>query len=205
MLLLLIVFFVIEALRVPVLTDPSHLLSRGGWIAAAAGVGLLVADVALPVPSSVVMIAHGALFGVVTGTVLSMIGSVGATLTGYAIGRRGGALLNRLVSEEERLRVERVFAGWGALAIVATRPLPIVAETTAILAGASRLSFASTAIASVAGSFPPALLYAFAGRAAARLQSGALVFGLMMLVTASYWFVSERLLRSRRNRSDGRA
>ena len=35
------------------------------------GTGLLVADVVLPRPSSVVMVAHGALFSVVGGTLLS--------------------------------------------------------------------------------------------------------------------------------------
>ncbi len=39
----------------------------------ALGVGLLVADIVLPVPSSVVMVAHGALFGLRLGAVLSMV------------------------------------------------------------------------------------------------------------------------------------
>ncbi len=193
MIFMLAIFFAVEALRVPILTDPSELLSRGGWIAAIVGVGLLVADVALPVPSSVVMIAHGALFGVLTGALLSMIGSMGATIVGYAIGRRGGPMLERFVTEEERRRVEQIFSRWGALAIVATRPLPIVAETFAILAGASRLSFPGMVIASVAGAFPPALIYAIAGKAATGFQSGVLIFGLVLLITGSFWLVSERL------------
>ncbi len=40
-------------------------MRASGVVAALVGVGLLVADVVLPVPSSVVMLAHGALFGVV--------------------------------------------------------------------------------------------------------------------------------------------
>ena len=89
MILFLILFGIAEQLRVPILTDPGPLLARGGWIAAAGGVGLLVADVALPVPSSLVMIAHGALFGVVWGTLLSLLGNVGAGMVGFALGRRG--------------------------------------------------------------------------------------------------------------------
>ncbi len=194
MIVMLAIFFAVEALRIPVLTDPAEMLNRGGWIAAIVGVSLLIADVALPVPSSIVMIAHGALFGVVIGSLLSMIGSIGATIAGYAIGRRGGPLLDRFVTQEERRRAGQIFARWGALAIVATRPLPIVAETFAILAGASRLSPASTTMAAAAGAFPPALIYAIAGRAATDFQSGALIFCLVLLVTVSFWLVSERLV-----------
>src|SRR5215211_6626130 len=50
---------------------------------------LLVVDVVLPVPSNLVMIAHGALFGVAIGTFLSLVGSIGAALVGFAIGQRG--------------------------------------------------------------------------------------------------------------------
>ncbi len=83
----------------------------------AVGVGLLIADVLLPVPSSIVMIAHGALFGVVYGTLLSLIGGTGATLVGFALGRRGGPLLARVVSREERTRADCLLRRWGALAI----------------------------------------------------------------------------------------
>jgi len=89
----LVLFFIVEALGVPLLADPTPWLKRGGVLAAALGVGLLIADVLLPVPSSLVMVAHGALFGVALGTLLSLLGSVGAALFGFAIGRRGGKLL----------------------------------------------------------------------------------------------------------------
>ena len=90
----LVLFLIVEALGVPLLTDPTPWMKHGGVLAAALGVGLLIADVLLPVPSSLVMVAHGALFGVVIGTLLSLTGSVGAALFGFAIGRRGGSLLS---------------------------------------------------------------------------------------------------------------
>jgi uncharacterized membrane protein YdjX (TVP38/TMEM64 family) len=94
--------FVVEALGVPLLTDPTPWLERGGALAALVGVSLLVIDVILPVPSSLVMVAHGGHFGVVIGTLLSAIGSIGAALVGFALGRWGGRLLVRLVPPRER-------------------------------------------------------------------------------------------------------
>src|SRR5882672_1365195 len=131
----LILFFVVEALGVPLLTDPTPWMKHGGILAASLGVGLLIADVLLPVPSSLVMVAHGALFGVLLGTILSLIGSVGAALFGFAIGRRGGRLMERLVSVQERTRANDLLQRWGVLAIIVTRPVPLLAETVAIMAG----------------------------------------------------------------------
>ena len=88
--------------------------------------------VALPVPFSLVMVAHGALFGVAVGTtLLSVVGSTVAALVGFALGRRGGPLLTRLVPPEERVRADRLLTRWGTLAIIVTRPVPLLAETTA--------------------------------------------------------------------------
>lgn len=191
----LILFGLVEWLQVPLLTDPSAWLNRGGVVAALVGVALLIADVVLPLPSSLVMIAHGALFGVVLGTLLSLIGSVGAALTGFALGRKGGPWLEKIVSPEERARVELMLERWGALAIVVTRPVPLLAETTAIMAGASAMSWQRVTAASFAGSLPMALLYALTGSVAASFQNGALMFGFILLVSGVFWFLSQRINR----------
>ena len=189
-------FFIVEALHIPILSDPSGWLGHGGWVAAVIGVGLLIADVLLPVPSSLVMVAHGALFGTFTGTLLSLSGSVGATLFGFWIGRRGGPLLERLIPPNERARANLMIDRWGALAVVATRPMPLLAETTAILAGASDLSFRSVFSAGLVGSIPPSLLYALAGSIAATFQNTALMFAVVMSVTGIFWVVNRRVMKS---------
>lgn len=189
----LLLFFLVEVLKVPLLTDPSPWLKQRGALAAVIGVGLLLVDVFLPVPSSVVMIAHGALFGVVVGTLLSLAGSTGAALLGFAIGRRGGPLLARLVPLEQRRRADMLLSRWGALAIVVTRPLPLLAETVAILAGASPLPLRHAALAAFAGSLPAALLYALTGAGAASFSNAVLMFGLVILIAGGFFVVGRRL------------
>src|SRR5207248_1807305 len=152
---------------------------------------------------SLVMVAHGALFGVVMGTFLSLLGSVGAALFGFAIGRRGGTLLARVVPPEERARADRMLARWGTLAVVVTRPVPLLAETVAIMAGASPLGWGRMALAALIGSLPPALLYALTGATVANFQSTSLMFGVVLLVTGSFWLVGRLLepyLDSRKRR-----
>jgi uncharacterized membrane protein YdjX (TVP38/TMEM64 family) len=179
---MLLTFAVVEALGVEPLSDPKPLLDAGGVLAAVAGIGLLVADVFLPVPSSGVMLAHGALFGILVGAALSLVGSVGAFSLGFALGRRGERAMERLVAEEERSRADRLLRRWGVLAIVVTRPVPILAETTAFMAGASPLSWRTAVVAALVGSLPAAVLYAVAGALAASFATGAVVFAVVILL-----------------------
>jgi hypothetical protein len=130
--LFLALFLIAQAWGVPVLTDPTPQLRQAGAPAAFLGVALLLADAVLPVPSSLVMIAHGAAFGVALGTLLSVIGSTGAALVGFGLGRRGGPLLDRFSSPRERSTADRLLKRWGVLAIVLTRSVPLLAETVAV-------------------------------------------------------------------------
>jgi uncharacterized membrane protein YdjX (TVP38/TMEM64 family) len=189
----LALFFLVEALGIELLVDPTPWLKQGGPWAAALGVGLLIADVLLPVPSSLVMVMHGALFGVLAGTALSLLGSTGAALFGFWIGRRGGKLLERLVPSEERERANDLLERWGLLAIVVTRPIPLLAETVAIMAGASPLGWSRTALAAFAGSVPPALLYALTGASAGRFENTALMFLFVLFVTGLFWIVGRKI------------
>ena len=79
--------------------------------------------------------------------------------------------------------------------MVLTRPIPLLAETVAIMAGASPLSWGRMALAALVGSLPPALLYALTGAAVANLQSTSLMFGVVMLVTGLFWLIG-RLIDS---------
>lgn len=189
----MILFFIVEALGVSFLTDPTPWMKHGGVLAAALGVGLLIADVFLPVPSSLVMVAHGSLFGVVIGTLLSLVGSVGAALLGFAVGRRGGTLLERAITPAEQARANNMLERWGVLAIIVTRPIPMLAETVVIMSGASSLSWSTVALASLVGSLPPALLYALTGAAVANFQTTSLMFGVVLLVAGLFWLTGRLL------------
>lgn len=190
---LLAVFLGVEALGVPLLTDPTPWMDRAGALPAALGVGLLVVDVALPIPSSLVMITHGALFGLVLGTALTLLGAMGAALLGFAVGRRGGRLLDRFVSAAERERADRLLERWGTLAVLVTRPVPILAETTVLMAGASRMGWRELAAAALVGSVPQALLYAAAGALGASFESSAALLGLALLIAAAAWLIGRRI------------
>jgi uncharacterized membrane protein YdjX (TVP38/TMEM64 family) len=89
--------------------------------------------------------------------------------------------------------------------VIVTRPIPLLAETVAIMAGASSLGWGRMALAALAGSLAPALLYALTGAAVANLKSTALTFGLVLLVAGSFWLIGryiEFYVDAKRKRSD---
>ncbi|MGH3036534.1 MAG: TVP38/TMEM64 family protein, partial [Gaiellaceae bacterium] len=191
-------YLLAEAFDVGVLIDPEL---DGRVAGGALGVALLVADAFLPVPSSLVMISLGALYGVVIGAALALFGRVGMAVACFAAGRRGGPLVRRLVSSQDHARADRLLQRWGGLAIVFSRPVPLVAETIAILAGASRLSRSRFLAAAVAGSLPEAVVYAIAGATAASFQNAAAIWTSLLLVAGLFWIlgraIDKRALRSR--------
>ena len=182
-------FGIAEALGVPLLTDPMPVLKKAGPLAGVIGVSLLIADVVLPVPSSVIMIAHGALFGVWIGSILSLVGSVGCSLAGFGMGRAGREKVRRFVSDAEYAKASRLLDRWGMVAIVATRPVPVMAEVMSIIAGTTpAMSWWQITISSVAGSLPPAIAYAVAGHMATKTIGAIWVFSALMLLSASMWW-----------------
>jgi uncharacterized membrane protein YdjX (TVP38/TMEM64 family) len=174
---------------IAVLEDPTPLLRGARPAAALIGVALLVVDVFLPVPSTLVMVAHGALFGLAGGALLSMIGSIAAALIGFAVGRAGNGAVRRIVTPNEHARAGELLRRWGVLAIALTRPVPILAETVAILAGSSPLTWRQTALAAAAGSLVPSLAYAWAGAHASDVASQTLIFAGLLAVTTVLWLV----------------
>jgi uncharacterized membrane protein YdjX (TVP38/TMEM64 family) len=193
LLFFLILFLSVEQLNISIFTDPRYLMQARSVGAASVGITLLIADVFLPVPSSLIMIANGAVFGVILGTLLSLLGSLGAGLLGFFIGKRGGSLLARLVPPEERLQADRLLEKWGNLAIIVTRPVPLLAETTAIVAGTSTMGWKNMVLATILGSLPAAFLYAFTGATAANFDNVWLTFGVVLLIAGVFWALSDRL------------
>ncbi|MGE3272389.1 MAG: TVP38/TMEM64 family protein [Chloroflexota bacterium] len=193
----LALFLIGEALGIPFLEDPLPWLQQAGWYSAVIGVALLAVDVVLPVPSNIVMIAHGALFGVLVGTALSLLGSMLAAVASFWIGRRGGRLLSLAVPADERAHADAILTRWGLVAILVSRPLPLLAETILVLAGASVMTWRTAMLATFLGSIPPSLFYAWAGAASIGFEGGALVFGGVILLAALTGLTLRQLERSR--------
>ncbi len=138
--------------------------SRYAWATGPSVVLLLVFDLAMPVPSSIVMLFSGRLLGTVWGSIFSFLGAMGSALLGFGLCRRyGRSALVRLVGDQERAAFELFLERHGPWAILLSRPVPMATEVISCLAGLGRMSWLTFTALNLAGALPICVLYAWAG------------------------------------------
>lgn len=134
-----------------------------GW-AWAAGIGLILSDIVLPVPSTAVMAALGVLYGPVLGGLISALGAILAGSLGYWLCRAfGGGLARRIAGANAIAEAQALFRRWGFGLIVISRWMPVLPETVAFMAGLIRVPFPRFLLALTAGSVPLGVVFATAG------------------------------------------
>ena len=161
-----------------------------GWIpestllAALVIIGLLAADTFMPIPATIVMLASGALFGPVAGSVLNAVGLGAAALTGYTV----GAALSRGDRSVGTAMQHRMWM------IAATRGLPVLSESFAIGAGALGYPITKFAKASAIGAMAAGSVFAVAGWQATNHWS--LIIVAAMLAAGGYLAMTRQIRRT---------
>ncbi len=163
---------------------------REAWLPLAAllGVGLLAGDIVLPVPSSLVMITLGSLFGLVGGALLAFLGGVLAALLGYYLGKMGRDRFQKWWGAVAIQQGEKLFQRFGLLAVIISRPVPLLSETVSVMAGSARFRFDKMLFGSILGVLPASVIYAWAGSSLNTGQYGAWPF-LIVLGLAGILFL----------------
>lgn len=140
--------------------------------------GLLAADVLLPVPSSIVITVMGARLDLVPAWGLAWIGLSLGNAIGYWVGRMWPQRLAGKVPEQPTF-----------LALVISRPVPVLAEALTLAAGALRVDFRNMWLACAAGNALYTLIMAAVG--AMLLPEGSIGTWLLLcvLVWVSVWAV----------------
>ena len=133
-----------------------------GWLAA---LGLLMADLLLPVPATSVISALGYGYGTLAG---GLIGASGSFLSGalaYELCRRSGQrAADRLLGPEDRERAARIFGGrMGGWLVALSRWMPLLPEMTACMAGLTGMPRRRFYTALACGCLPMGLTFAAIG------------------------------------------
>jgi uncharacterized membrane protein YdjX (TVP38/TMEM64 family) len=148
-------------------------------------VALLLLDILLPVPASLVSTLAGALLGVAAGSLASLIGMTLTCLVGYAMGRWYGApLAHRLISTEEMARVSRQVNRRGMWAFAMLRPIPVLAEASAFWAGVMHVNPLRFSAVTLIANASLSLLYAAVGAAAIPAGSATVIFAAAIVLPA---------------------
>lgn len=159
------------------------------------GAGLLIADLVLPVPTTVIIGAMGAVLGATAAALWGWLGLSLAGLLGYTLARRGGRRwADRLAPPEEQARNRQFFEQWGGLAVILSRMLPILPEALSITAGLSGMRPRPFTLAVILGSLPPAIAFAWIGEKA--VESPGPAFFALVALMALFWLAYRHIHRT---------
>jgi len=175
----------------------------GGASLASALIILLVLDVLLPVPSSVVSTAAGARFGIAGGVAISWVGLTTGCVLAAAVGRRfGRPFAAWLVGERALLRAGETARRWGAGALVVCRAVPVLAEASVLLAGVTSMPWKRFLAVTSLANLGIAAIYAWVGHQAVESGGFLLAFGGAVSVPAiALWLWSRSGTRQLDERS----
>jgi uncharacterized membrane protein YdjX (TVP38/TMEM64 family) len=161
-------------------------LREFGALAWLTALGLLIADLALPIPAAAIMAALGILYGPLWGGLLAAAGSVASGLVGYGLCRYLGRPFALWLNGHKALAEgERLFARTGGWTVVLSRWLPILAEVIACMAGLTRMRFSLFLGALLCGSLPLGFAFAAIGHLGA--ERPLLTLGLSVILPALLW------------------
>ena len=147
-----------------------------GWVSASIIGALLALDVFLPVPSSIVSTGAGVLLGFWRGAAVIWIGMTIGCAIGYAFGAKAAGAARRLVGEDGLARANHIMERHGNWALVVSRPIPVLAESSVVFAGLARSPIRPFVWMTTLSNLGIALAYAAVGAFSMEMQSFLLTF-----------------------------
>jgi uncharacterized membrane protein YdjX (TVP38/TMEM64 family) len=165
-----------EAWNVERLAEKFVSVKSWAWLL---GILLLLADLLLPIPGTVVMSALGAVYGFWLGGILAAFGSMLAGMLGYGVGRFfNERFARKWLGDKDFEKGKSLFEKSGAWVVAMSRALPILPEVLACMAGLLRMSFGKFVIALACGSVPMGFLFAWIGMVGREEPAWGLAFSL---------------------------
>jgi uncharacterized membrane protein YdjX (TVP38/TMEM64 family) len=134
------------------------------WEAALVIYFLLILDILIPIPSSIVMVLSGTLFGWFVGGLITIIGSLSSAYLNFFVSRalvRKKALATLKPTELNYLT--RLKESQGESIILLTRMIPLVSETISSLAGIVGMNTKRFVLLNFIGFLPVTFFYSFVG------------------------------------------
>ncbi|MEN3748401.1 VTT domain-containing protein [Sphingomonas sp. HF-S3] len=169
--LVLVPFFLVGG---PLERVSDDILSGQRGVAAIGGATLLALDIVLPVPSSVVATAMGAMLGGPAGALVNATGLTIGCILGLFLGQAGTPVARRMLGETGYAQ----FTGWarrhGVLALVLCRAVPVLAEASVIALGSAGGRRMPLIAAAALADIGLGGVYAFAGAASGPAAAPAL-------------------------------
>jgi uncharacterized membrane protein YdjX (TVP38/TMEM64 family) len=205
-LVVLAVPFIVFGERFEMMFDGERALAfvraQGPW-GGLVGIGMIMADLFVPLPAPAIMAALGLIYGSMIGGLLASVGSFAAASLGYLLCRMIGPPAAAWIAGPEQIeRLSGFFTRHGMWAIALSRWMPAVPEVLACLAGLSRMPVARFAMGNLIGSVAVGFAYAYVGASGADDPRGALAIAFLMPYLALPLFFVYLARERKRKRSE---
>lgn len=159
-----------------VIDTEAKTLANSGKYAWLAGIGLLIADIFIPIPTTSIVAGLGIIYGPVFGAVVAVIGSMLSAIIGYCLGRFLGRPVavrfagNRLGKGD---KLVQIYGGW---IVAASRWLPVLPEVVSVVAGAHRMPAMLFFFSALCGVIPFSFAFAAIGHVGSETPIVTLLF-----------------------------
>ncbi len=119
----------------------------------------------IPIPSEIVLLSTGMIWGWFWGGIMGIIGSMAAGILCFYISRLGGRpLVEKFIGEKAMLMADDFIEKNGLWAILISRSIPLIAfDPISYVSGLVEMDVKKYAVGTLIGSIPRAFFYAFLG------------------------------------------
>jgi len=154
--------------------------------------GILVSDILLPVPSSIILYLNGWVLGLWNGFFLSYLALQISACLGYILGMKT-SFGKPQSFEKSKHWIEK----YGFLAILVSRGIPILSESISYTAGFNKMRWRTFLISNLIGYVPVCLLFSYFGSLGQNENAFLWSFGASMFLAAGFWLFGKSFLSNR--------
>ncbi|MEM7267894.1 MAG: VTT domain-containing protein [Pseudomonadota bacterium] len=165
--------------------------SAGQGVFWAVAIGLLIADIFIPVPTTSILAALGIVYGPALGAVIGVAGTMSAAAAGYAFGRFLGRPVAARFLGASIEGGERIFKRHGGWIVALSRWAPVLPEVVSVVAGVSRMPVAAFLLAALCGVVPFCIVFALVGHLGAEQPIWTLVIS--AVAPFALWWLARRV------------
>ncbi len=151
---------------------------------------VLVSDIFLPIPSSIVMYLNGVFLGLVNGFSVSLISVNVSSVIGYFVGKYSSIALK---SKPDAFS-EKILKKYGHFAIIITRGIPILSESVCFVCGYNLYNLKIYLLLNLIGYLPICLVYAYFGSIAVNQNLFFISLGTAFFCSFLLWLFGKKLI-----------
>jgi 3-dehydroquinate synthase len=160
----LMIFIIFELSGLLTLEDAKDWVISFDSLAGLVIILMLIIDLVIPVPSSVLMTLAGSLYGFFWGVLIGTLGSLLASITGFCLTRYiGKRKALTFIDESEQKSMNKWFTQWGEGILILSRMVPMLTETMSCFAGLTGISFSRFLSIIIIGTIPVTVYYSYFG------------------------------------------